>query len=135
MKRLILVAQMLMILLCTTACTEFRARVTATEPPSQRFWGSYTAEKTYSYDHKYYAIQSVEDRMIKVSVFLVSSGELIDAFTPARSMDFWGICWERDTYNIWTQSADIGSYCYACRDGKWEKRRYGSAILYHFQMG
>ena len=92
MKRLILTVIMLMILLFTTACSGIIARVTATETPQQRFWGSYTAEKTYSYDHKYYAIQSVENGMIKVSVFLVSSGELIDSFTPARSMDFWGIC-------------------------------------------
>ena len=119
MKRLMLVFLMLMILLFTTACSGIIAHVTATETPRQRFWGSYTAEKTYSYDHKYYAIQNVEDSVIKVSTFLVSSGELIDAFIPARSMDFWGICWERDTYNIWIQSADIGTYCYAYRDGKW----------------
>ncbi len=68
--------------------------------------------------------------MIKVSVFLVSSGELIDTFTPARSMDFWGICWERDTYNIWTQSADIGIYCYAFRDGKWERNEDTEAPSY-----
>ncbi len=121
MKRLMLVCLMLVILLFTTACTGLMIRSAATETPRQRFWGSYTDEKTYSFDRKYYAIQSVEDGMIRVSVFLVSSDELIDAFTPARAMDFWGICWERDTYNIWTQSADIGIYCYAHQDGKWEQ--------------
>ena len=130
MKRLMLVCLMLMVLLCMTACSGIIARVTATKTPRQRFWGSYTGEKTYSYDHKYYTIQSVEDRMIKVSIFLVSSGELIDAFTPARSMDFWGICWERDTYNIWTQSGDIGIYCYVCRDGKWERNEGTKAPSY-----
>ncbi len=121
MKRMMLVFLMLVILLFTTACIGITARVTATETTQERFWGSYTDEKTYSFDRKYYAIQSVEDGMIKVSIFLVSSGELIDSFTPARAMDFWGICWERDTYNIWTQSADIGSYCYAYQDSKWEQ--------------
>ena len=130
MKRLILTVIMLMILLFTTACSGIIARVTATETPQQSFWGSYTAEKTYSYDHKYSATQSVENGMIKVSVFLVSSGELIDTFTPARSMDFWGICWERDTYNIWTQSADIGIYCFAFRDGKWERNEDTEAPSY-----
>ena len=56
MKRLLLVCLMLTILLCTTACSGIIARVAATETTRQRFWGSYTSEKTYSYDHKYYAI-------------------------------------------------------------------------------
>lgn len=32
-----------------------------------------------------------------------------------------GICWENDTYNIWTQSADIGIYCYKYENGQWER--------------
>ena len=121
MKRLILTVIMLMILLFTTACSGIIARVTATETPQQSFWGSYTAEKTYSYDHKYYAVQNVENGMIRISVFQTASGELVDAFTPARSMDFWGICWERDTYTIWTQSADIGIYGYELCNGIWKQ--------------
>ena len=121
MKRLLLVCMMLLTLCFTTACTGILSRVASTETPQQLFWGSYTAEKTYSFDHKYCAIQSVENGMIKVSVFLVSSGGLIDAFTPARSVDFWGICWERDTYTIWTQSADIGAYGYELHDGVWTR--------------
>ena len=109
MKRLMLVWVMMLALCFATACTGILSRVVPSETPRQRFWGSFTSEKTYSYDRKYYAVQSVENGMIKVSVFLTSSGELADAFTPARSMDFWGICWERDTYNIWTQSVDIGA--------------------------
>jgi hypothetical protein len=64
---------MLMIMLFKTACSGIIARVTATETPQQRFWGSYTAEKTYSYDHKYSATQSVENGMIRVSVGTVKS--------------------------------------------------------------
>ena len=122
MKRLMLVCVMILTLCLATACTtSISFPIAPAKTPRQRFWGSYTAEKTYSYDHKYYAVQSVEDGMIKVSIFLVSSSELINAFTPARSMDFWGICWERDTYNIWTQSADIGTCCYAWQDGHWKQ--------------
>ena len=59
--------------------------------------------------------------MIAVTVYDAGSGELIDDFSPARASDFWGICWEKDSYNIWTQSADIGTSCYSYQDGKWER--------------
>lgn len=86
---------------------------------TDEFWGSYTYKKTYSYDHKLYAVQTVEDSMIVVTVYKTDSNEEVGNFIPARAFDFWGICWERDSYNIWTQSADIGDYCYKYVDGKW----------------
>lgn len=57
--------------------------------------------------------------MIVVTVYKTDSNEEVGNFIPARAFDFWGICWERDSYNIWTQSADIGDYCYKYVDGKW----------------
>ena len=88
-------------------------------PIRTEFWGSYTDKKTYSYDHKYYAIQTVEDRMVVVTVFFTDTDEKAGEFSPARAFDFWGICWEKDTYNIWTQSSDIGCYCFEYKNGKW----------------
>lgn len=99
-------------------------------------WGSFTPDKTYSYDGKYYALQSVvegeEAKMIRVSVYLADADQLVAEFEPARAWDFWGICWERDTYHIWTQSSDIGIHCYAYQDGAWtldEDRERPSYIL------
>ncbi|MCM1262936.1 MAG: hypothetical protein NC313_09455 [Butyrivibrio sp.] len=87
--------------------------------------GSFTLDKVYSYDEKYYAIQEAEDtgssfKYIKVSIYESETNSLIFSFYPARALDFWGICWENDTYNIWTQSADIGIYCYKYDDEQWE---------------
>ena len=86
-------------------------------------WGSFTADKAYSYDEKYYATQSVDEdqeiRMIKVTVYLTDDDEVVAEFEPARASDFWGVCWEKDTYNIWVQSGDIGTLCYAYHDGAW----------------
>ena len=65
MKRLMLVCMMPLTLCFVTACTNISSRVAPAETPQQRFWGSYTAEETYSYDHKYYAIQNVDNGMIK----------------------------------------------------------------------
>lgn len=88
-------------------------------------WGSFTAEKTYSYDEKYYALQEVEYigdvRYIMVCIYETETDELVSYFYPARAWDFWGICWENDTYNIWTQSADIGIYCYKFEDMQWKR--------------
>ena len=98
-------------------------------------WGSFTPYKAYSYDNKYYAVQTVEDMdmgpewsvkdmgpawsVVVVSVYATETDQFVADFSPARSRDFWGICWESDSYNIWTQSADIGVYCYAYQDGQW----------------
>ena len=89
-------------------------------------WGSFTPYKTYSYDNKFYAVQTVDKRgknkltsVVVVSVYDAETNELVGDFRPARSWDFWGICWESDSYNIWTQSSDIGTYCYVYRDGRW----------------
>lgn len=72
---------------------------------------------------KYYAVQTVDKEapwpVIVVSVYDAETDEFIADFSPARSQDFWGICWESDSYNIWTQSADIGIYCYIYQDDKW----------------
>ena len=87
-------------------------------------WGSFTIGKTYSFDNAFYALQTVEEvdgtNHVTVTVFSSENDEAVFSFTPARASDFWGICWETDTYNIWIQSGDIGVICYAYADGKWE---------------
>lgn len=96
--------------------------------PAASQWGSFTDGVTYSYDEKYYAVQDVilEDdiRWVRVCIYNASDDTLVDSFVPARAWDFWGICWEKNTYNIWTQSADIGIYCYAYEGGKWTLDEY-----------
>lgn len=86
-------------------------------------WGSFSPDKTNSYDNKYYAIQSVEEaddvRYIVVSIYTTQNDEFVSSFTPARARDFWGVCWENDTYNIWIQSGDIGVLCYKYQEDKW----------------
>ena len=108
-----------------TALIVFLNSISAFEPREEK-WGSFTPDKTYSYDNKYYAVQTVEDMdmspawsVVVVSVYDTETDQFVADFSPARSRDFWGICWESDSYNIWTQSADIGIYCYTFQDGQW----------------
>ena len=89
---------------------------------------SFTPEDTYSYDGKFAAHQRVEkgigisslERQIIVEVTDSETGKIVSSFSPARAWDFWGICWENDSYNIWIQSGDIGVYCWRYQDGGWE---------------
>ena len=94
------------------------------QTPKTEDWGSFTAEKTWSYDQAFYAIQSTEEKdgisFIVVSVYTAENDKLVYSFMPARASDFWGICWENDSYNIWIQSADVGTQCYQYEDGAWE---------------
>jgi len=87
--------------------------------PRNSDYGSFTPDRAESFDGKYYALQTVVDRMIEVTVYTTEGNRKIFSFQPARSMDFWGICWENDSYNIWIQSADIGIYCYEFEDEVW----------------
>ena len=121
MKKIISIVALILflcILLLLSRCTN--------ETTSES-WGSFTSHLTYSYDGKYYAVQEVDDtlgegiRYIKVCIYETETDTLISYFYPARARDFWGICWENDTYNIWTQSADVGIYCYKYEDMQWER--------------
>lgn len=86
-------------------------------------WGSFSPDKTQSYDNKYYAVQSIAEtdngNYIAVNIYTTRNDEFVFSFTPARSMDFWGICWENNTYNIWIQSSDIGTLCYKYVEDEW----------------
>ena len=91
-----------------------------TDLAQEEEWGSFTPDDVESFDGKFVAKQVVERlsfgdndtlsmNYVRVDVFDSESGELADSFYVARARDFWGICWEKDSYNIWTQSADVAS--------------------------
>lgn len=109
------------LILGLSGCNGSRTRENAGPEPED--WGSFTAERTDSYDGKYYAVQETEENMgidyVKVSIYETENDEFVFSFTPARASDFWGICWESDTYNIWIQSADIGVLCYKYDNMQW----------------
>ena len=122
MKRNILYfVYLILIILTLTACRTSRPDDTA-ETDS---YGSFTTETTYSFDNQYCAVQEVakyeEDgpNYIEISVYDVETEEPVDTFAVARTRDFWGICWESDSYNIWVQSGDIGVICYKYEDEQW----------------
>ena len=94
------------------SCTLGSASAPGTE------YGSFTIEKTSSYDGKYYAYMTQHDQMIVVNIYSEDDNEVF-TFEPCRKSDFWGICWENDSYNLWVQSGDIGIICYTESDEVW----------------
>lgn len=122
-KKIVLLCFCILFLLCGCANQSSETETTFD------LWGSFTPDKTYSYDEKYYAVQEVKKEpyvddyvsYIYVCIYEAETDTLIFRFCPARAMDFWGICWENDTYNIWTQSGDIGVFCYKYEDMEWKR--------------
>lgn len=101
-----------------------------TWPPKiwrQKDYGSFSPDVTFSYDEKYYAVQTLSKpegknvNYINVTIYENGTNTLIDSFLTERAFDFWGVCWEKDTYNLWIQSADIGTYCMKYEEGKWTR--------------
>ena len=114
MKKVVCLFLVLTILSVFVSCSNREIKVDPQE------WGSFSPNKTTSYDNKYYALQNVNDNdYIVVTVYETETDEEVYSFSPARAYDFWGICWENDTYNIWIQSSDIGDYCYKYDNDTW----------------
>lgn len=113
MKRLICLCCMLLFLLSGCGSQTVQAEN----------WGSFTAEKAYSCDGAFYAVQSTEEQnsieYAVVSIYATENNERLFSFAPARASDFWGVCWEQDTYDLWIQSGDIGVLCYQYNDSRW----------------
>ena len=115
MKRMVSILLVLVFIFLMAAC--------GNNENQESQWGSFTAEKTYSYDEKFYAVQTIDKKddasYIVVDIYMTENNEKMYSFSPARGSDFWGICWEEETYNIWIQSADIGVLCYEYQDYRW----------------
>ncbi len=112
-KKRIAVAIVLILPFLLAACEKQEAEKT--------FWGSFTPDKTYSCDRRYYALQSVSDQSIVVTVYDAETHEAAGSFSPGRARDFWGVCWEKETLNLWAQSADVGVQCFSYQNGQWAR--------------
>ncbi len=73
------------------------------------FWGSFTLEKTYSFDHRFFALQTADMNALpqkyRVTVYETATGRQVAEFCPTLVAAHQGICWESDTYNIWVQAS------------------------------
>lgn len=88
--------------------------------------GSFTFDRTGSYDDKYYAVSDKKEGNdnITVSIYESENNALVFTFETVRASDFWGICWESSSYNIWIQSGDIGVICYSYENNQWKRNEH-----------
>ena len=132
LKKVIHLSLILTFLLTFVGCSNREIEVDPQE------WGSFSPNKTTSYDNKYYALQTVnENDYIVVTVYETETDKEVSSFSPARAWDFWGICWENDTYNIWIQSSDVGEYCYKYDNDTWtldEEAKMPDYIITRYQL-
>ncbi len=82
-------------------------------------YGSFTMEKSRSYDGEYFAKCFDSDKGNKKIKIFSMTGEEVAKFIPCRARDFWGYCWANDSYDIWIQSGDIGVVCYSKDGDEW----------------
>ena len=112
MRKILSILLIITVVLTTCSCTVSSASAPGTQ------YGSFTIKKTSSYDGKYYAFMTQNDQMIVVNIYSNDDSEVF-TFKPCRKNDFWGICWENNSYNLWVQSGDIGTICYTMSNKVW----------------
>ena len=94
---------------------------------SQADFGSFSPDTTYSFDGKYSAVQTIaptdgsDAAYIQVTIYDSETNAILDSFPAERLLDFWGVCWEPDSYNLWIQSGDVGTYCMRYDNGVWSR--------------
>ncbi len=92
-------------------------------PAAQEDYGSFTTAKTSCYDEVYYAqtTRFKNDEGVLVTVVDICSAEngaIKYSIITDTSSEFWGFCWEKDSYNIWIQTSK-GLLCYKKAEFEW----------------
>lgn len=117
-KLLCLTIAMLLIL---TSCKE-NNKTSQQASITEKQFEMFTTDMTPSYDNKYFAIMGVKsenDTFLAIINVFSDIGDAVFSFTVGNIDNFFGICWERDTYNIWILSADKGMTCYEYNNEEW----------------
>ena len=87
-------------------------------------YGSFTMDKTFGYNDEYYAkvnrFNNDEGVLVTVvDIHLASNDVIKDSIIIDTEDEFWGFCWEKDSYNIWIQTSK-GISCYQKGDFEWK---------------
>ena len=82
-------------------------------------YGSFTPDRAYSYDKEYYA-ETLITNSEKITLQIYNKQDIrIAVIYPCREFNFRGICWEKDSYNLWVQSTVNGCVCYSKKGDEW----------------
>ncbi len=86
-------------------------------------YGSFTMDKTYSFDESYYAKLNYFDidktPTVAIDIYKAQDDMIVPSIITFPEADFQGYCWEKDTYNLWVQIKDKGVVCYTRKYTEW----------------
>lgn len=75
-------------------------------------------EGSDSYDGKYTVSLTTEDKDVSISV---SSGtDEVFGFSAGSESELRGICWDKESYDLWLQYQDGVLVCYSMKDDEWK---------------
>lgn len=114
--------KVLALLLCLCLLSACGAADTSTETDragADADLGSFTLGRAESADGRYYAEANTDEPTVRIRIYDSADGKELFSFDSVRRLDYWGLCWETNTNNLWVQSGDVGLVCYAFRDGEW----------------
>lgn len=80
----------------------------------------FQTETVYSFDGRLRVEIDATEMMVRLDITDEERGELLYSFSPVRRLDFWGICFEADNYNLWVKSGDVGILCYEYDGETWQ---------------
>lgn len=75
-------------------------------------------EGSDSYDGKYSVSLTTEDK--DVSIAVSSGSDEVFVFSAGSESEFRGVCWDKDSYDLWLQYQDGVLVCYSMNDGECE---------------
>lgn len=71
-----------------------------------------------SYDGKYSVSLTAENKEVLITV--LSGTDEVFVFSAGNESEFRGICWDKNSYDLWLQYQDGGLICYKMADETWE---------------
>lgn len=71
-----------------------------------------------SYDGKYTVSLASEDKEVLITV--MSESDEVFVFSAGKESEFRGICWDKNSYDLWLQYQDGDLICYHMTDETWK---------------
>ena len=120
MKRIL--CFVLIALMCLVSCSKEPKKDVAVMVSDQQL-SQFTTDMTPCHDKKYYIIMGAnikDDTLVSVINIYSDIGDMVYSFEAGNVDNFRGVCWEKDSYNIWTLTGDNTLRCYKFSDNKWQ---------------
>ena len=90
------------------------------EADRKTMYGSFNVEEAKSYDGKFTAKVLIGSGMVTVQITDNETDSIVSSFKPCGKGQFYGICWENDSYRLWVQTDTSRFICYSMKESRWD---------------